>query len=371
MFCRDEFLDEIDDEFYQTLEQNNDKSCTAKFLELFNFQDNYNEIYNDFIKVVTQSDNNINITNLHDVDKIILNSNENKLSRFIVDHFNNLNLNLEGLSLFIQSYSDSDDKDFVNNFNNIRRLKNLKIFQMSNIDNWCNLQYLFSIPSFIFELINLNILDLRSNKISEVPKEINKLVNLTKLLLGYNQVESLPETIGNLINLEVLDLQVNKLRSLPENIGNLVNLEVLNLENNELTSLPESLNRINKLKQLYLLSNKISFDQIANHWIEYLTISVDRIDQSIKNFVNLTKLYIFLDTNNEKIKVPSVVSDLKNLTILIFSSGDDNDNCLSLPNSLTQLENLKNIYFVDLTYDDKSEKILESLVNVEVETIVW
>jgi len=65
-------------------------------------------------------------------------------------------------------------------------------------------------------LVNLTMLDLNDNQLTELPKEICNLVNLTWLDLGYNQLTELPKEITNLVNLTELYFSNNQLTELPK-----------------------------------------------------------------------------------------------------------------------------------------------------------
>jgi Leucine-rich repeat (LRR) protein len=51
------------------------------------------------------------------------------------------------------------------------------------------------LPNEIFNLINLQLLDLKNNKLESFPTEIGNLINLQYLCLQYNQLKSLPTEI--------------------------------------------------------------------------------------------------------------------------------------------------------------------------------
>ena len=81
-------------------------------------------------------------------------------------------------------------------------------------------------------------------------------ISTIKLDLSNKNLESLPSEIWNLINLQILNLYNNKLESLPAEIGNLINLQGLYLENNQLKCLPTE---ILKIKEKVII-NSTSYD---------------------------------------------------------------------------------------------------------------
>jgi Leucine-rich repeat (LRR) protein len=80
--------------------------------------------------------------------------------------------------------------------------------------------------------------------LSTVPEEVWQLKQLQKLNLYNNNLETLPEAIGNLELLKYLKLERNQLRELPASLGNLKLLEQLDLRTNQLKELPEELTAI-------------------------------------------------------------------------------------------------------------------------------
>jgi Leucine-rich repeat (LRR) protein len=113
------------------------------------------------------------------------------------------------------------------------------------------------IPLEVFELTNLKLLRLRSNKISSIPKEINKLINLVELNLIDNALETIPIELYQLENLEVLFLGKNQISSFPSGVSNLTNLRVLNLRDNQIVNLPEDVGQLENLRTLFLKNNSI------------------------------------------------------------------------------------------------------------------
>lgn len=88
-----------------------------------------------------------------------------------------------------------------------------------------------SIPDFVFEMDNLELLSLDNNKIIGIPDEIEKLQKLEYLSLRDNKLRYLPSTMSNLSNLKRLDVSVNLLQILPHWLEDL-NLKELSFEDN-------------------------------------------------------------------------------------------------------------------------------------------
>jgi uncharacterized membrane protein YciS (DUF1049 family) len=68
-----------------------------------------------------------------------------------------------------------------------------------------------SIPKGVFELYNLEELELYSNEIELIPADISSLKKLKILDLQYNQIQSIPDEVGFLSGLEKLILMNNSI----------------------------------------------------------------------------------------------------------------------------------------------------------------
>ena len=85
---------------------------------------------------------------------------------------------------------------------------------------------------------NASALDLSKLGLSELPSELWELTSLTMLNLNFNSLTILPPEIGELTNLEKLWLDYNGLTALPSEIVNLTNLTTLDLNGNPLEKPP-------------------------------------------------------------------------------------------------------------------------------------
>ncbi|XP_023230173.1 platelet glycoprotein V-like [Centruroides sculpturatus] len=111
------------------------------------------------------------------------------------------------------------------------------------------------------DAINLEIIDLDTNKIDHLPSGVFKNnQNLRELHCYGNRISTLPDGIfDGLSKLKMIILGNNQLSDLPEDIfRNLPSLESLNLAENRITSLPENIFfSLNNLRILVLSSNNL------------------------------------------------------------------------------------------------------------------
>lgn len=113
------------------------------------------------------------------------------------------------------------------------------------------------IPVEIGLLKNLRRLEFQGNEIMKLPEEIGSLTNLTRLWLYDNKLTSVPAELGQLTNLTELDLSGNQLTTVPAELGRLTNLTALRLSRNRLMSVPAELGKLTKLKKLFLDGNPL------------------------------------------------------------------------------------------------------------------
>lgn len=133
----------------------------------------------------------------------------------------------------------------------IARLRNLQSLDLS--DN-----KLTGLPDSFARLQNLRALDLSRNELAEFPAPLLGLRDLSVLYLGVNRIASLPDALGDLRNLTDLRLWANALTSFPESVTRLPELRVLSLGQNRIGDAPASLARLQKLTGLYLFDNKFT-----------------------------------------------------------------------------------------------------------------
>lgn len=78
-----------------------------------------------------------------------------------------------------------------------------------------------------------------------------RLLSIVKLNLSSNRIQMIKSDFCQCLpNVQVLDLRANRIGELTSQIGSLVQLRVLKLDKNELTSLPEEIFDVVSLREL-------------------------------------------------------------------------------------------------------------------------
>ncbi len=102
-------------------------------------------------------------------------------------------------------------------------------------------QQLNLIPSELWNLGNLEVLNIVNCGLKELTEMIGSLTLLKELYIGGNQLKIIPKSIQALNNLSVLYILEDGLLSIPEEIGNLRNLKELSITTKFIKNLPQSI----------------------------------------------------------------------------------------------------------------------------------
>ncbi len=106
-------------------------------------------------------------------------------------------------------------------------------------------------------------LSLIGQGLKEIPAEVFQMTNLQVLNLGENKLSSISGDISKLKNLQFLSLFSNKLRYLPNELNSLSNLEVLYVGRNRLVDIPAWVGGLGKLRRLDVAYNRITPSDVA------------------------------------------------------------------------------------------------------------
>lgn len=108
----------------------------------------------------------------------------------------------------------------------------LSACQQKPVDNRLDLsnQKLEKVPDYVFELNDLEELDISNNQITgNLPAEIRNLKSLKVLNANNNLMTGIPAEIGQLPSLQIFNINNNLLAGIPKEIGQAQNLQTLDL----------------------------------------------------------------------------------------------------------------------------------------------
>lgn len=129
-----------------------------------------------------------------------------------------------------------------------------------------------AVPSELFELFaQVKVLDLRKNAIEELPPSISAMRALEDLLLDQNRLREIPKELCKLPCLKTLSLSQNMLRNLPAEIGEMALLSNLSIGDNQIEELPTGLGNCKALTVLYMHHNHFARLPTSLHHLEHLT----------------------------------------------------------------------------------------------------
>jgi internalin A len=230
-----------------------------------------------------------------------------------------------------------------------------------------NLRYnkLPVLPSEIGQLTQLHSLDLRNNQLTVLPSEIGQMTYLQSLDVSYNKLTALPPEIdqltqlqslslrGNprtvlslelwrLTHLRSLNLQDNKLTALPPEIGLLIRLQSLDLSSNQLTALPPEIGQLTQLQSLDLFVNKLTalpleIGQLTQ--LGSLNLRSNQLTALPPEIGQLTRLQSFNLSSNQLTTLPPEIGQMTCLQSLNVSY----NKLTALPPEIGQLTQLQSL----------------------------
>ncbi|KAK7411960.1 hypothetical protein VNO78_03405 [Psophocarpus tetragonolobus] len=173
--------------------------------------------------------------------------------------------------------------------------------------------------SLTARLLNVIVLDVRSNQLKSLPNSIGCLSKLKVLNVSANFIQSLPKTIENCRALEEVNANFNKLSMLPDTIGfELINLKKLSVNSNKLMYLPSSTSHLTALKVLDARLNCLrALPEDLENLINLETLNVSQNFQYLETLpysIGLLLSLVELDVSYNNIKIlPESIGCLKKL----------------------------------------------------------
>jgi len=234
---------------------------------------------------------------------------------------------LEGLAIDNNLFTGT--LDFVFDSTVVPGLRNLQQFFCENNQFSGGLS-----SNFMLKMTNLAYLDVSDNKIEgPVPSHLFELSNLLVLDLHDNNFTSLPSTFPVNDNLWLLALQKCDFANIevPSTISNLKNLTHLDLSQNRFTGeIPSTLKELApKLNSLFLAQNKFSPGKIPE-WLQKMTMLTELDLKStqrtgtIPAFIGNLSQLVLLDLDNNKLtaQIPSELGNLASLIYLLLNRNE-------------------------------------------------
>ena len=181
----------------------------------------------------------------------------------------------------------------------------------------------------VFDLKDLNFLEISKAHLTAVPDTLSNLSNLTNLVIHNNFLTTLPLSIGGLKKLKLLDVSFNKLESLPEEITQLSELYRFNANGNNLTSFPDvsSLTQLHELdishNQLESLPPGITSKQLL--LLNSILASSNQISELPSDLPNLPVLRVLDVSDNKLTEIPAEISECAKLRDFKFSGNKYKD----------------------------------------------
>ncbi|KAI8937317.1 hypothetical protein NX059_006524 [Plenodomus lindquistii] len=223
------------------------------------------------------------------------------------------------------------------------------------------------LPVGLGRLSLLSKLNLSRNKLSmEVFEVVSRIHGIRELKLAENDLQGdLPTSICNLLELEVLDVQSNKITSLPGELGQLTHLRSINITDNQVKAVPMELFESPLLIELLASKNRLegtlfSIDTIT-HLQELNVANNALLSLCTDDAINLPAIKTLILSTNRLTSLPKV-SGWTNLTTLLVGE----NKLTSLPDGFVELAQLRTADFTgnDLTQLDERIALMSNLMNL-------
>lgn len=242
-------------------------------------------------------------------------------------------------------------------FENTKLNNPLLIFNLKNLQKLdLTSTNLSNLPSEIANLTQLRHLILSGNLLSSLPPEFSQLKMLNDLSLEFNKFTSVPDVICELKNLITLSMAYNKIITIPNNLSNLKSLVKLSFSNNYINDM-HNINNLPNLEHLYLYANKIEYipptiETLPN--LKNLIISNNKIHELPDSFGKLYNLFSLSAESNAIVKITPELKNLTRLKELIL-----NDNLID---SVEVLDVIQTLNFDNISIEINDNPINSSYI---------
>lgn len=140
--------------------------------------------------------------------------------------------------------------------------------------------------------------DLSKLKLKKLPKELFEVTDLQQLNLSFNPIEITGDELAALEHLHTIELSDCQLEEVPAVLAKMPRLESISLSNNNITVLPDSFSALQQLKKLYLYNCRLT-----------------TIPSVLKTLPNLETLNIDYQQDDVLLSIDEMYPSLKQLSI--------------------------------------------------------
>ena len=166
---------------------------------------------------------------------------------------------------------------------------------------------------------HLTTLDLSNNELIEIPGFITELINLEKLDLKNNKINNLKNlNFSKFKNLKILSVKGNLFEIFPKQIFELSDLQELSIARNRIDTIPSSINKLKKLKIFFADGNRI--DKLPEHIADLkelvaFTISENPVSRTIEgglcHFVGIDRVKNFIQEKKDISRIHEKINNIK------------------------------------------------------------
>ncbi|KAF2852287.1 L domain-like protein [Plenodomus tracheiphilus IPT5] len=179
------------------------------------------------------------------------------------------------------------------------------------------------LPASLCNLLELEVLDVQSNKITDISGELGHLTHLRSINITDNQLKAIPMELFESTSLIELQASKNRIEGTLFSIGAIAHLQELNVASNSILSLCEGDSiDLPAIKSIILSTNRLKSLPAVSGWTSLTTLLVgeNKLTSLPEGFVDLEQLRTADFTGNDITQLDERIALMSNLTNLTFAA---------------------------------------------------
>jgi len=252
----------------------------------------------------------------------------------------------------INKVINGNKNDEIKNKKDCEMLK--EFLDLSSNTNCCNLDNIVTCEDNKIIKLQLNMNENDKTDFSKFPI----LEDLNELEISNAKISTLPSVLFDLPNLQLLNINKSNVTEISNEINPKCPIEYINLSDNNIKKFPYQFGVISHLKLLNLMNNDIN-EELQNEIVNFSTLESIIIDNN--HFSGELHIPVSVETftaNNNKFNSISISDSNYSLKILELRGNNFNGDIF---NTLIQFKKLTNL---DLSYNKKLKSIPQSIGNL-------